>query len=69
MEIKKLVLDNFGPFRKYEIPFTEEEPACVLLTGKNNEGKSNIILGLKLLSSACKSIGRRQMQTIVRGTE
>jgi hypothetical protein len=69
MEIKKLVLDNFGPFRKYEIPFTEEEPACVLLTGKNNEGKSNIILGLKLLSSACKSIGRRQMQTIVSGTE
>lgn len=69
MRIKSLILDNFGPFRRYEVPFTDEEGACILLTGKNNEGKSNIILGLKLLSSACRAIGRRQMQTVVRGTE
>jgi len=69
MRIKRLIFDNFGPFRRYDVPFTEEESACVLLTGKNNEGKSNIILGLKLLSSACRSIGRRQMRVLIDGTE
>lgn len=69
MRIKRLILDNFGPFQRYEVPFSEEQNACILLTGKNNEGKSNIILGLKLLSSACRSIGRRQMLTDVDGRE
>jgi len=69
MRIKRLILDNFGPFRRYEVPFTEEQTACILLTGKNNEGKSNIIHSLKLLSSACRSIGRRQMQTVIAGKE
>ncbi|MBW8016241.1 MAG: AAA family ATPase [Planctomycetes bacterium] len=69
MEIKRLILDNFGPFRRYDITFTEDEPACVLLTGKNNEGKSNIILALKLLSSACRSVGRRNMYTIIDDNE
>jgi len=69
MRIKNLLLENFGPFRHYEIPFTNDDPACILLTGKNNEGKSNIILGLKLLSSACRVVGRRQMRTVVDGTE
>ena len=69
MRIKRLQLDNFGPFRRYEVPFSEEQNACILLTGKNNEGKSNIILGLKLLSSACRSMGRRQMLNHSSGTE
>ena len=41
MRIKKLILENFGPFSKYEIAFVDKEPACVLLTGRNNEGKSS----------------------------
>lgn len=32
MRIKKLLLENIGPFRMYDIPFVDEEPACVLLT-------------------------------------
>lgn len=69
MRIRKLLLENFGPFKRYEVPFVNEEPACVLLTGKNNEGKSNIILALKLLFSACKSIGKRQLMTLVNEDE
>ena len=69
MRIKKLLLENFGPFQKYDIPFVDEEPACVLLTGKNNEGKSNIILALKLLASACRTIGSRKMRVVINGEE
>ena len=69
MRIKRLKLENFGPFRRYDIPFVDEDPACVLLTGKNNEGKSNIILALKMLSSACRSIGRRKMIVDIDGDE
>ncbi|MCP4665992.1 MAG: ATP-binding protein, partial [Deltaproteobacteria bacterium] len=65
MRIKKLLLENFGPFRRYDIPFVDEEDACVLLTGKNNEGKSNIILALKLLSSACRTIGSQKMCIVI----
>ena len=65
MRIKTLLLENFGPFRKYEIQFVQDEPAYVLLTGKNNEGKSYIILALKLLSSACRSIGKRQQRVVI----
>ena len=67
MKIKKLLLENFGPFQRYDIPFVDEEPACVLLTGKNNEGKSNIILALQLMSSACRIIGKRKMRMFVDG--
>ena len=69
MRIKRLKLENFGPFRRYDIPFVDEDPACVLLTGKNHEGKSNIILALKMLSSACRSIGRRKMIVDIDGDE
>ena len=67
MRIKKLLLENFGPFRKYDIPFVDEDPACVLLTGKNNEGKSSIIFALELLSSACRIIGNRKMRIFIDG--
>jgi hypothetical protein len=69
MRIRRLVLENFGPFQRYDLPFTQEEPACMLLTGRNNEGKSNIILALKLLSSALRSTGRRQMRVTIDGSE
>lgn len=69
MHILNIRLDNFGPFLSYDVPFAKDQEACVLLTGKNNEGKSNIILGLKLLASACRSVGRRQMLTRISGSE
>jgi len=67
MRIKSLSLDNFGPFRRYDIPFVEEEPVCLLITGRNNEGKSNIILALRLLASACRSVGRLQTRIVLDG--
>ncbi|MDS4019536.1 MAG: AAA family ATPase [Candidatus Competibacter sp.] len=69
MRIRSLLLDNFGPFRRYTITFVPEDSACVLLTGRNNEGKSNILLALKLLSSACRVVGRRQTQIIIDGDQ
>jgi hypothetical protein len=65
MRIKTLVLDNFGPFRRYTIPFVDENPVCVLLTGKNNEGKSNIILALKLVAAACRSVGKVRQRSVI----
>ncbi len=69
MRIKRLLLENFGPFKRYDIPFVDKEPACILLTGKNNEGKSNIILALKMLSSACRSIGKRKQYVVINHDE
>src|SRR5260221_4477746 len=54
MILKGLHLKNFGPFSDCEIPFLEEQAACLLLTGKNNEGKSSILMALKLLAGAIK---------------
>lgn len=65
MRIKRLILRNFGPFRYYDIQFVEEEEACVLLTGKNNEGKTNIINALKFLSAATKVINKKKQEVFV----
>ncbi|MBI2985889.1 MAG: AAA family ATPase [Deltaproteobacteria bacterium] len=65
MKLTSLALENFGPFRSYKIPFAQGEHDCFLLTGKNNEGKSNIILALKLLSAATRSIGRNQFRQVI----
>jgi hypothetical protein len=65
MKLINLTLENFGPFRSYEIPFAQGDHDCFLLTGKNNEGKSNIILALKLLSAATRSIGRSQSRLVI----
>ncbi len=65
MKLIKIKLENFGPFRSYEIPFSQGEHDCFLLTGKNNEGKSIIILALKLLSTALKSIGRTRYRRVI----
>ena len=69
MRIESVFLDNFGPFRSYHLTFDQKEPACVLLTGKNNEGKSNILLALKLVNSALKSIGRGRQRVAIDGIE
>jgi energy-coupling factor transporter ATP-binding protein EcfA2 len=65
MKLINLAIDNFGPFRSYEIPFAQGDHDCFLLTGKNNEGKSNIILALKLLSAATRTIGRHQFRQVM----
>lgn len=58
MRIQELKLKNFGPFKTYTVKFAAEDNACVLLTGKNNEGKSSIITGLRLLDAATRVIAK-----------
>jgi hypothetical protein len=65
VKIRQLSLRNFGPFEKYTIPFVEAEQACMLITGKNNEGKTNIINGLKLIAAATKVINKRKQEILV----
>lgn len=58
MKIKKLLLNNFGPFRNYEFDFPNEPNISLLLTGKNNEGKSTILNSIKLLNYATKVVDK-----------
>lgn len=44
MKIKRLLLDNFGPFEHYEIEFPTDHKAFILITGKNNAGKTSLLL-------------------------
>jgi energy-coupling factor transporter ATP-binding protein EcfA2 len=67
MKIRALHLKNFGPFRDYKLSFLEEEGACLLLTGKNNEGKSSILSALKLLSSAIRVLNIRKQAMELKG--
>lgn len=62
MRLRKLLLNNFGPFRSYEIEFTEEDAVCVLLTGKNNEGKSTVLNAIKLLDSATRVLNQTKQE-------
>ncbi|OIO80600.1 MAG: hypothetical protein COW11_05970 [Candidatus Omnitrophica bacterium CG12_big_fil_rev_8_21_14_0_65_43_15] len=62
MRIKQLILKDFGPFKRYSISFVNEDEVCVLLTGKNNEGKSSIINGLKLLDAATRVINKTKQE-------
>lgn len=65
MRLQNLSLRNFGPFKSYDIPFGFDDHSCVLLTGKNNEGKSSIILALKLVSSATRAVGKHQFRAVI----
>lgn len=65
MRLKKLVLERFGPFEHYELDFPSEENAFVLLTGRNNEGKSMIINALRLLHGATR-VAKRGKTPLVR---
>lgn len=67
MRIKELKLRNFGPFREYTIPFVSEDSACLLLTGKNNEGKSSIIKALQLLDAATRVIDKSKQEIMHEG--
>lgn len=67
MRLKQLKLEKFGPFSKYIINFNLEENACLLLTGKNNEGKSSIISSLRLLNSALKVLNKKKQEINISG--
>lgn len=67
MILSKLVLRKFGPFRQYEVPFVAEEQVVLLLTGKNNEGKSNIILSLRLIHAALQVLNKARQEIIIAG--
>lgn len=65
MRLRTLTLENFGPFRQYSIPFLTEDAVCLLLTGKNNEGKTSILQALKFLQVATRTIGRNKFRIVV----
>ena len=67
MRIKQLILNNYGPFRHYKIAFVDEDAVCILLTGKNNEGKSSILNALKLLDAATRVINKTKQEIILHG--
>jgi energy-coupling factor transporter ATP-binding protein EcfA2 len=67
MRLEKLSLKDFGPFRRYSVTFVDEDQVCILLTGKNNEGKSSIINALKLLNAATKVINKTKQEFIIKG--
>jgi predicted ATPase len=67
VRIKELILKDFGPFKNYRISFIEQNEVCVLLTGKNNEGKSNIINSLKLLNAATRVINKTKQEISING--
>ena len=54
MKIHSLILRNFGPFTNYEVQFPSDDRAFVLLTGKNNAGKTSLLRALWLVDGALK---------------
>jgi len=68
MRLRKIIIRNYGPFKSYEISFPEEE-MCLLLTGKNNEGKTTIINALRLLESASRVIKKHRNKILINGDE
>lgn len=69
MELRSLELKNFGPFKKYRIDFPEEDGIAVLFTGRNNEGKSNIIGALRLVDAATRVVGQTKQAILLNGDE
>lgn len=67
MRIKQLILKDYGPFRNYKISFVDDDDVCILLTGRNNEGKSSILNALKLLDAATRVIKKTKQEIIVDG--
>lgn len=67
MRIKQLTLRDFDPFKRYKVPFVDEDEVCVLLTGKNNEGKSTLINALRLLNAATRVLNKTKQTIKIRG--
>ena len=69
MRIRQLTIRSFGPFRNYKVDFPVEDDVCILLTGKNNEGKSTIINALKLVHAAARVVGKGRQRVLIDGDE
>lgn len=54
MKIKQLILNNFGPYSSFEVEFPSDNRAFVLITGKNNAGKTSLLRALMLVDGALK---------------
>ncbi len=68
MKIKSLTLERFGPFSEYHIDFPKDDNVCLLITGRNNEGKSTIIKALTLLQAAAR-IGKRKTLAVTKSLQ
>ncbi|APZ47318.1 hypothetical protein BW723_13945 [Polaribacter reichenbachii] len=68
MKIKQIKLNKFGPFYNYTLNLATNDEVCLLITGKNNEGKSNIILALKLIDAAFRVINKKRNEIKVNST-
>ncbi|MFX0096057.1 MAG: ATP-dependent endonuclease [Candidatus Hodarchaeota archaeon] len=55
MKLRELHLYDFGPFKEYHLEFPSDSKSCILITGKNNAGKTTIIRALYLINSALRS--------------
>lgn len=64
-KLKSLSIASFGPFRNYLVEFPTDESSCVLLTGKNNQGKSSIINALRLISAATRVIRKNRQRVVI----
>lgn len=60
MKLRRVKLKKFGPFYSYDLNLETDDEVCLLITGKNNEGKSNIILALKLLDAGFRVINKKR---------
>lgn len=69
MRLRQLTIRQFGPFRKFSVLFPEEDNACVLLTGKNNEGKSSLINAIKLVSGGARVVGKIRHRIRIEGDD
>lgn len=58
MRLNTLYLENFGPFKEYQVEFPAESKSCILITGKNNAGKTMLIRSINLISNALHFAGR-----------
>jgi len=65
MILKKIEIQDFGPFKEYTINFPKEEDPIVLLTGRNNEGKTTLINALKYINNAAKVVGQRKQRRFI----
>ena len=54
MKLRRLILNNFGPYSYYDVEFPSDNRAFVLITGKNNAGKTSLIRALRLIDGALK---------------
>lgn len=63
MRLERLAIENYGPFRRYEIDFPPNSKST-LITGTNNQGKSSIINALRLVGYATKVFHNRNRITL-----